>query len=59
MYFHERVSHAQQLCRPCAAGRGVSRIADRSIDASLARRSSRLPAWWRWTVYLDHALQWG
>lgn len=58
LYYIERVAWPQEYCFPCACARGIERLADRMRVEALRVAASRVPPWWRWTVYLDHALQW-
>lgn len=58
LYYHERVDRPQELCFPCAATLGVERLCDRYMTGSLRSRAARVEPWWRWTVYLEHAVRW-
>lgn len=58
LYFTERQVWPQTFCRPCAGARGLTRIADAAVLAKLYGRASAMPAWWRWTTFLEHALRW-
>jgi hypothetical protein len=46
------------MCRVCAARAGVERICDRDFSRRIAERAARVEPWWRWTIYLEHALSW-
>ncbi len=58
LYFSERVAWPSTFCFPCACTRGIVRLADRTRYRNLASDASKLEPWWRWTVYVRHALQW-
>jgi len=58
LYFSERVAWPQSYCFPCACVLGIIRLADRTRYRNLASDAAKLEPWWRWTVYVRHALQW-
>jgi hypothetical protein len=58
LYFSERVHLPQEFCRPCASARGIDRLCDRAFKRHMEKRASLLKPWWRWAVWLEHALRW-
>ncbi len=58
LYFFERVPTLQDYCRMCASIRGLDRICDVGFRQRMVERCERIQPWWRWTVWLEHALLW-
>lgn len=58
LYYRDREVFRQTFCLRCAQVRGLTRTSDAPRMAHLASRAAELEPWWRWTVYVEHALQW-
>ena len=58
LWFSERVAHPSQFCFGCSQARGIRRLADAQRFANLHREAAPLPPWWRWTVFVSHAVHW-
>lgn len=58
LYFSERVGWPSEFCFGCAQARGVIRLADNYRLRNLRTRAVRLPRWWQWTVFVEHAIGW-
>lgn len=58
LYFSERVAWPQEYCFPCAVSRGIVRLCDEDVLKKLRTYADALEPWWRWTLYLQHAMRW-
>lgn len=58
LYYSERVAWPQAFCRPCAGQRGLFRLADKDVYRTLNTRAAQIAPWWRWSVFMEHAMLW-
>lgn len=58
LYYRDREAFGQEFCLRCAQIRGLTRTSDALRMRNLAAVAAALEPWWRWTVYLDHAIGW-
>lgn len=58
LWFGERVAFPSEFCFGCAQKRGVIRLADGYRLRNLNTRAAKLPRWWQWTVFVEHAVLW-
>jgi hypothetical protein len=59
LWFSERVAFPSEFCFGCAQARCLIRVADHTRLRNLHTRAAKLPRWWQWTVFVEHAVAWG
>jgi hypothetical protein len=53
LYYSQR-AHGHRWCARCASILGVEQLG--GLASNLRRRALDLASWWRWTLYLGHAV---